>query len=76
MPRKPKAPPPTATQGAYAEWRKRAAAVLERKGISPGVMREREWRNLFIAGITPELAADRAETEAHNMRPPFGPRSR
>lgn len=62
MPRKPKAPPPTAPQGSYAQWREHAAAVLERRGISPGVMREREWRRLFIAGVTPEEAAARAET--------------
>jgi len=68
VPRKPKAPPPTAPQGSYAEWRGRAAVVLERRGISAGVMREREWRRLFIAGVTPETAADRAETENHNRR--------
>src|SRR5262249_21763915 len=32
---KPKAKQPTAPQGAYAEWRQRAAAVLERRGVSP-----------------------------------------
>jgi len=76
VPRNPKAPPPTAPPGSYAQWRERAAAVLERRGISAGVMREREWRRLFIAGVTPETAADRAETENHNRRPPLGRRSR
>jgi len=41
------------------------------------VMREKEWRRLFIAGATPETAADRAETSNHNWRPPgLGRRSR
>jgi len=77
VPRKPTAKPPTAPPGSYAEWRERAAAVLERRAILPGVMREREWRRLFIAGATPEEAAARAETENHNRRPPgLGRRSR
>ena len=70
VPRKPKAPPPAAPPGSYAEWRVREVAVLERRGILPGVMREREWRQLFIAGATPEEAAARADTENHNRRPP------
>jgi hypothetical protein len=36
---KPTTKPPGAAQGTYAEWRQRAAALLERKGISAGVMR-------------------------------------
>src|SRR5215510_1393201 len=38
----------------YAEWRKRVAALLERKGIWAGVLREKRWRDLFIGGATPE----------------------
>jgi len=41
--------------------------VLARRGISPGVMREREWRRLFIADATPDAAADREETENHGQ---------
>jgi hypothetical protein len=35
---------PTTT---YAEWKARCAVLLKRQGISPGVMRERDWRQLF-----------------------------
>jgi len=74
MPRKPKAkqpPAPAAPQGAYGEWRKHVAALLERKGLSPSVRLERAWRNAFISGETPEQAADRAEVEAHNAHTSF-----
>jgi hypothetical protein len=71
MARKPKAKHPAAPQSSYAEWRKRAAALLERQGISP-VTRERDWRNLFISGATPERAPELAAVEARNVRPPFG----
>ena len=50
-------PAPAGPQGAYAEWRKHVAALLERQGISSTVMRERAWRNLFIRNATPEEAA-------------------
>jgi len=42
MARKTKAkqpPAPAASQGAYAERRQRVAALMERKGLSPGVLR-------------------------------------
>ena len=73
MARKPKAkqPPGAAPRGAYGEWRKHVAALLERKGLSPGVRLERAWRNAFISGETPEQAADRAEVEARNARTSF-----
>jgi hypothetical protein len=55
----------------YTEWKARAAAGLKRQGISAGVMREREWRRLFIRGKAPEDAARQVETLYYNMRPPF-----
>ncbi|HMF12226.1 MAG TPA: hypothetical protein VKE94_07965 [Gemmataceae bacterium] len=51
------------------------AALLERNGIWPGVMREKQWRDLFIAGVTPE-AAERAGTEARNASTSFERRKR
>jgi len=70
---KPKQPPaPAAPQGAYADWLKRVGALLERQGISPNVMRPRDWRDSFISGASPEQAAERAGVELHNTRPPFG----
>jgi hypothetical protein len=36
----------------YAEWRARCAALLERQGLSPDVMRERDWRKMYIGGAT------------------------
>jgi len=74
MARKPKSkqsPAPAAPPGAYGEWRKHMAARLERKGLSPRVRLERDWRNAFISGETPEQAADRAEVEARNARTSF-----
>ena len=46
-------------------------ALLERKGVSAGVLREKRWRDLFIAGATPEKAAGEAETTAYNARTSF-----
>jgi hypothetical protein len=60
--------PPTTT---YAEWRARVAALLERQGILSGVMRERQWRQLFMTGMTPEQAVERAQLHYNNTRPPF-----
>jgi hypothetical protein len=34
----------------YRAWKSRCGALLERQGISAGVMREKEWRKLFIQG--------------------------
>jgi hypothetical protein len=48
----------------YAEWRARCAALLVGQGISAGVMREREWRKLFIQGSSPEDAVRHAGTPA------------
>jgi hypothetical protein len=59
---------PTAT---YGEWRARCAALLERQGILSGVMRERQWWQLFIRGATREDAAGRARVHYNNTRPPF-----
>jgi hypothetical protein len=41
----------------------RAAALLERQGLPLGVTRERDWRQLYIRGKTPEDAAREAEGE-------------
>jgi len=41
--------------GAYAERWKRVAAPRESQGISAAVMRERDWRNLFIASADDAL---------------------
>jgi hypothetical protein len=62
----PALPPPT-----YVQWRARCAALLERQGISAGVLREKEWRQIFITGATPEQAVERAQVHYNNTRPPF-----
>jgi len=49
-------------RGAYAAWKQRVAALIESQGPFSGVLRERGIRRLFIAGATPEAAADEAET--------------
>jgi hypothetical protein len=68
MPRKPPAPSAPAD---YRAWKAHAAALLERQGLPPGVMRERDWRQLYIRGRSPEDAAGQAETAYYNTRPPF-----
>jgi hypothetical protein len=55
----------------YSEWRAHAAALLERRGILSGVMRERRWRQLLITGVTPEQAVEQAQVHYNNTRPPF-----
>jgi hypothetical protein len=47
---------------------RRAAALLERQGILPGVMREKEWRSCSFRAA-PEDAARHAEVFYHNTRP-------
>jgi hypothetical protein len=48
-----------------AGWKARAAAMLEHQAAR-GVMRERDWRQLFIRGKAPEDAARLAETLYRN----------
>jgi hypothetical protein len=31
----------------------------------------RKWRQLFITGVTPEQAVERAQVHYNNTRPPF-----
>jgi hypothetical protein len=52
----------------YSAWRARAAALLERQAA---MMRERDWRQLYIRGKAPEDAAWQAETLYWNTRPPL-----
>jgi hypothetical protein len=56
----PKRPPPKPLT--YAEWRQRAGAMVG----APTAMREREWRNRFLLGETPEQAAEAAQRWAYN----------
>jgi hypothetical protein len=62
---------PASTPPDYRAWKARAAAMLERQGISVGVMRERDWRQLFIKGATPEQAVEQVQVHYHNARPTF-----
>jgi hypothetical protein len=68
MPQKPPAPSESAD---YRSWKARASALLERQGILSGVMRERQWRQLYIGDKTPELAAEQALAHYWNTRPAF-----
>jgi hypothetical protein len=61
----------TPEQADYRTWKARAAALLERQGLPPGVMRERDWRQLYIGGKAPEDAVRQAETMYYNTRPAF-----
>jgi hypothetical protein len=66
MARKPKALRSADALPTYASWKATAAVALGRQGIRPGVMREKEWRELFIRGKTPEDAARQAEMSYWN----------
>jgi hypothetical protein len=63
--------PPPSEPADYRRSKSRAAALLQRQGIFSGVMRERQWRQLFITGATPEDAVKRAQVHYNNTRPPF-----
>src|SRR5262245_24375824 len=58
-------------RAAYAEWKRQVATLLQRRGFLAGMLRDRDLRDLFISGATPEKAADRAETNAYNQRTSF-----
>jgi hypothetical protein len=64
MPLKPPAPDPAD----YRHWKSSAAALLKRQGLSLGVMLERNWRQMYIRGVTPEDAADRAQALLEHAR--------
>jgi hypothetical protein len=55
---------PTTGDGNHAPRRFSSASVFR-------VMRERDWRQLYIRGKTPEDAARQAETAYYNTRPAF-----
>jgi hypothetical protein len=67
----PREPPEPSEPADYRRWKSRSAALLERQGLPLGVMREREWRQLYIRGKTPEDAAREAEMNYWNTRPAF-----
>jgi hypothetical protein len=52
----------------YRPWKARCAALLERQGIFSGVVRERQWRQLFATGVTAEQAVERAQMHYNNGR--------
>jgi hypothetical protein len=52
----------------YRAWKSRCGALLERQGISAGVMREKEWRKLFIQGTHPAKASPDAYHSGRDAR--------
>jgi hypothetical protein len=71
MPTKSSAKDRAAEQADYRSWKAHAAALLERQGISAGVARERDWRQLYINGATPEKAVEHVQVAYYNSRPTF-----
>jgi hypothetical protein len=71
MPTKRSAKDQAAEQADYKSWKAHAAALFGRQRILSGVMRERQWRQLYIHGLTPEQAVERAQVQYNNTRPPF-----
>jgi hypothetical protein len=61
---------PSDAQPSYEAWKAVAAKELQRlHGIDATAIAEREWTKLYIRGLAPEEAADRAEREYRNTRP-------
>jgi hypothetical protein len=60
----------------YAEWRARCAARLEGQGISAGVMLQRDWRQMYIRGVTPEARAQAGSMLVPEWGPPPGVKCR
>jgi hypothetical protein len=61
-------PPAPSEPADYRRWRSRAAAMLERQGIPLGVARDRDLRQMYISGATPEQAAERVRVQYDNTR--------
>jgi hypothetical protein len=55
----------------YRAWKAGCAALLKCQSLLPGVMREHDWRRLYLRGVTPEDAAGRAQVAYYNTRPAF-----
>jgi hypothetical protein len=60
--------PPPIEPADYRRWKSRCAVLLERQGLSAGVMLERDWRQMYIRGVAPEDAADQAQTHYWNTQ--------
>jgi hypothetical protein len=70
MPRKP--PAPSEPAGDFRRWKVRATAMLKRHGIPSGPWaRERDLRQLYIRGATPEKAVEQVQVLYNNTRPAF-----
>ena len=57
-------------QPSYPSWKDAAAQELKRlHGIEATAIPEREWTKLYVDGLTPEEAAEKAEREYRGTRP-------
>jgi hypothetical protein len=62
--------PTVEAQPSYEAWKAVAAEELKRlHGIEATAIAEREWTKLYVRGLAPEEAAERAERESRNTRP-------
>jgi hypothetical protein len=69
MARDRKQPASTPTPLTYPAWKDAAAKdLVERHGLRINVL-ERQWREWFIRGMTPAVAADRARADYDASRP-------
>jgi hypothetical protein len=65
-------PPAPSEPADYRWWRRHAEALIVRLGVPAGPWsRERDLRQLYISGATPEDAVRQADTLYWNTRPPF-----
>ena len=62
--------PAVEAQPSYGAWKDAAAEELKRlHGIEATAFPKREWTELYVQGLTPEEAAERAEREYRSARP-------
>jgi hypothetical protein len=64
--------PPAPSEPAYRHWKARATALLERQGLSLGVMLERDWRQMNMRGVTPEARTQAGSMPVPEWAPPPG----
>lgn len=53
----------------YPEWKSRAVGELDRVYLVKAQIPERVWRDLYVKGLEPTEAADRAKTWHYNQLP-------
>jgi hypothetical protein len=61
---------PDDREGGFDAWQARAGELLQKHGIKPEAIRHKTWSNLYIAGATPQDAAERAASDYRSRQTP------